>query len=381
MRDQCNIWNSSDFLQPLDNSTVKCSSWDHDKSEWHLTIMQQWDLVCNRAQYKNIAQTAYFAGMMCGIFLAGYLSDRFGRKATTIPLVLIMCVIGSILPFSPNVWFFLVFRFLHGFFKIGVFTLVIVWSMEVVGKKWKTYVGIGLEFPWVAAWLFLALLAYLVPNWKYLSWITSVPGLMYIFLYWYIPESPRWLLATGRVKQAEKVIRDIAKGNGKKLPDDWKLHAVSKDTSNSRKGNLLDVFKHKNMAIKALILYFNWFANSFIYYGLTLNTGDLGGSLLLNFTINGALEIPAHAISLYVLLKGGRKIPYFSMIFLAGIALFCTIIIPQGVFHNNWPIITLAMIGKLCITGEKKYYPPGRPAHGRFSWFVRPSVPAFQNQN
>ena len=72
---------------------------------------------------------------------------------------------------------------------------------------------------------------------------------------------------------------------------------------------------------------------------------------MLNFVLNGLLEIPAYVISLYVIQKGGRKLPYVLMIGLAGVALFCTIIIPENTFKNNWPIITLAMIGKLCITG------------------------------
>ncbi len=50
------------------------------------------------------------------------------------------------------------FRFFQGVFKIGVFTTCFVWCMEVVGGDWKTYVGMGLEFPWVISWLILALL-------------------------------------------------------------------------------------------------------------------------------------------------------------------------------------------------------------------------------
>ena len=76
---------------------------------------------------------------------------------------------------------------------------------------------------------------------------------------------------------------------------------------------MFDLFKHKNLAFKTLILYFNWFANSFVYYGLTLNSGNLGGTIMVNFLLNGAMEIPAYAFSLWILLKRGRKVPYVSM--------------------------------------------------------------------
>ncbi len=93
-----------------------------------------------------------------------------------------------------------------------------------------------------------------------------------------------------------------------------------------KKGNLFDLFKTKNMveihcaflltdgrnifafqAIKTIVLYLNWFTNSLVYYGLTLNTGSFGGSFLLNFVVNGLLEIPAYVIGLFIILKASVK--------------------------------------------------------------------------
>jgi hypothetical protein len=106
------------------------------------------------------------------------------------------------------------------------------------------------------------------------------------------------------------------------------------------------------MAIKTLILYFNWFANSFVYYGLTLNSGNLGGSVMVNFLLNGLTEIPAYSFALFILLKKGRKLPYATLMILGGVFLFCTIIIPRDVFVYNWPIVLMAVVGKMCITGK-----------------------------
>ena len=42
------------------------------------------------------------------------------------------------------------------------------------------------------------------------------------------------------------------------------------------------------MATKVLIIYFNFFVNAFLYFGLTFNIGDLGGDVFLNFAISGS---------------------------------------------------------------------------------------------
>jgi OCT family organic cation transporter-like MFS transporter 4/5 len=47
--------------------------------------------------------------------------------------------------------------------------------------------------------------------------------------------------------------------------------------------------------------------NSGVYYGLSLNTSNLGGNDYLNFLISGAVEVPAYAFLLFSLNRLGRK--------------------------------------------------------------------------
>lgn len=244
-------------------------------------------------------------------------------------------------------------RFWHGFFKIGIFVVVLVWSMEVVGGKWQTYVGMGLEYFWVFAWMVLSALGYYVPDWRYLQWLTTIPGILCISLFWIMPESPKWLLASGKLDEAEDILRVAAVKNKMPLPEAWKLKAIVNNVEemNEKKGNLLDLFKTKHLFVKTIILYFNWFANSFVYYGLTLNSGNLGGSYQLNFFLNGLFEFPAYTLSLYIILKCGRKMPYVGLMLIGGLVLLSTLFIERDVYPYNWPIVALAIIGKFCLTG------------------------------
>ena len=356
VRDQCSVWDTEDFTRPADNATQKCSSWQYDRSEFDNTIVQFFDLVCERQAYSNLHQSVYFLGLLLGVLAAGIASDVFGRKRVLFPVVFGMAFFGTLTVFMPSIEAFIAMRFLQGFSTIGVFAVAFVWVMETVDGKWKTIFGIGYEAPWVIGWFLLALVAYITPDWRHIQLITSVPGFVCAAIVWFMPESPKWLLCRGRVDEAEKIVREAADFNGLTLARDWKLKPLSTKAEEEGKGRatLLDLFKHKNLAIKTLILYFNWFANSFVYYGLTLNSGSLGGTIMVNFLLNGLMEIPAYTFSLFILLKKGRKLPYASMMVVGGIALFCTTLVPRDVYAYNWPQVVLAMIGKLMISGKKK---------------------------
>ena len=96
----------------------------------------------------------------------------------------------------------------------------------------------------------------------------------------------RWLLAQGRLEEAENIVRKIAKYNGNPLPSDFHLIAPQSDDQQAKKTGetggiftFLNLFKTPNMRMKTLIIYYCWFTTSMIYYGLTLNSNNVGGSL------------------------------------------------------------------------------------------------------
>ena len=60
--------------------------------------------------------------------------------------------------------------------------------------------------------------------------------------------------------------------------------------------------------------------NSLVYYGLSLAAGNLAGSIHLNTFLNAFVEIPAYAITIVLLVKLGRKLPFAGMFLFAGLA-------------------------------------------------------------
>ena len=116
--------------------------------------------------------------------------------------------------------------------------------MEVVGGPWTSVVGLGLEYFWAMAWLTLGLLAYYLRDWRHLLLATSLPGLAILVSLYFMPESPRWLLAVGRQEEAERVVRTAAKVNRIRLPEGWALEEEKKSPSQlDEKVSCLELFR------------------------------------------------------------------------------------------------------------------------------------------
>lgn len=67
----------------------------------------------------------------------------------------------------------------------------------------------------------LAVVTTFVHDWFQLSLVTSVPFLFYFLYIFIMPESPRWLLAKGKLEDALKILETMARVNGKEFPESF----------------------------------------------------------------------------------------------------------------------------------------------------------------
>merc|ERR1719270_2479740 len=90
----------------------------------------------------------------------------------------------------------------------------------------------GLMFPWAIGYSFIPLLAYYVRNWFHLQIALTIPLPIFIVIYWFLPECPRWLLTKGHVNEAYEILEKAVRINGKEWPQDLQLQAINEITSN-----------------------------------------------------------------------------------------------------------------------------------------------------
>lgn len=152
--------------------------------------------------------------------------------------------------------------------------------------------------------MLLGLVAMYVHNFRHLLRILYTPGLFVIFYYWLVPESPRWLLSTGKVDHAIKVLKRMAKANGRTLSE-LSLNMLRTQYSQVELNNVendekLSIFQHlhliiasKKLALRLLNCCYQWVTCCFCYYGLSLiSTHIPGENRYTSFIMVQAVEIP-----------------------------------------------------------------------------------------
>jgi hypothetical protein len=65
------------------------------------------------------------------------------------------------------------------------------------------------------------------------------------------------------------------------------LQNRSKDADNTKKANVLDLFRTPNMRVKTLCMYFNWVVCGLCFYGLAQYMGQIGGNIFINVAVSG----------------------------------------------------------------------------------------------
>jgi len=325
-----------------------CVDYEFDHSFWVSTMITEWDLVCERSWLKTLAKLLLFTGFALGSFSSGLVSDRYGRKVAIWVCSVLMLVFGIITSFVPWYPVFVVTWWITGTMAIACYTAAFVWTMEVAAGKWKIYLGMSMNYSWPVCRLIIAGLAYGLRDWHWhLRCISALVAVGAVILFW-LPESPRWLLARSRMEEAKKILSDASKRNGKPVEPEQII--LNKPSAAGSKGSFLDIMRHPTLRLHVLIMYFNWFTTAFIMYGLALSWQNLTGGLFLNFIIGTVLDFPAKTLAMVMVLKVGRKYPYMAGSTITGVMFLLTLFIERDVYPSNWPIVVLALIGNFTTT-------------------------------
>jgi MFS family permease len=111
-------------------------------------------------------------------------------------------------------------RFLIGIFA-NVYVIGIVHVIELVGPKWRVTANNSFYYSYILGELIALTFGWFLKDYRAFHIAMAIYFTSFLFYYWLIPESPRYLLVKGKKKEALKIFKRIAKTNKVAIGDDF----------------------------------------------------------------------------------------------------------------------------------------------------------------
>ncbi|XP_018403845.1 PREDICTED: organic cation transporter protein-like [Cyphomyrmex costatus] len=338
------------------NVTRYCDSWIYDSDEH--TILNEWDFACDANRWKlTLVGTIQHTGQFVGLMFAGYISDRFGRRTILTVATTLTGLSGLIQSFSVNYWMFLTFEFINASLAAGIYSAGFILGMETMGVKHRVLGGVIVSSMFSVGEILLGLIASLLRSWRMLLRTVYGPALLAVFLPLVIPESVRWLMSKKKYEEMDKIYYKMARMNGLKVTDEaintFKEQNITKAETKSElvvldeRKPIVQVLHSSVILTRLLVCSFCWITNTFVFYGLSLNSVTVAGEKYSNFILVAVVEIPAFCLGCVLNNRIGRKSTLSGAFMLSGVFCFASQFVPAETWSHG-PLV-LYMAGKLCI--------------------------------
>ncbi|RYF74070.1 MAG: MFS transporter, partial [Cytophagaceae bacterium] len=221
-------------------------------------------------------------GCILGVIVSGKLSDSIGRKKVMILSagLFFVAAVGSML--APDLFWLIVFRIIGGL-GIGVASMICpLYISEIAPPAYRgrmvALYQLAITVGIVAAYLSNAWLAnmsagadmkgflqyiFVEDIWRAMIGIGLVPSILFWLGLFFVPESPRWLIKKGRLREGEEILSKI---------NDGQVESIVTDTDQNESGSYKELFTpklRKALLLGIMLPLFSQLSgiNAIIYYG------------------------------------------------------------------------------------------------------------------
>ena len=177
----------------------------------------------------SLLLASVYLGAVIGAPLVGLLADRVGLKRALTGMLLWMGLMSALAAARPDPLWFSSFRFLSGI-ALGAYPpLMIAYLTAIAPPRHR-----GVLIFWVCGLAYLApplgvlLIRWLTPRhplgiegWRWPFLLAGAAAMLVGVVFWRLPESPRWLLQTGRFVLAERVLSRFERSRTLLALDGW----------------------------------------------------------------------------------------------------------------------------------------------------------------
>lgn len=254
-------------------------------------------------------------GCIIGVSLAGKISDQFGRKKVLMLAAFIFFISALGSAFSTSLFLFVSARLIGGF-GVGIASILSpMYIAEIAPAKFRGRL-VSLNQLAITSGILIAFFTnYLLVNtgennWRWMLLVMAAPALLLFFSLFFVPESPRWLVAKN---ESTKALNILVKTIGKKAANK-ELDSIKHSLKNQNEAKYSELLSSKvrpMLYVGILLAIFQQITgiNTIMYYAPKIfsQIGQANDTALLQTIAIGGTNLIFTIIAMFFIDRFGRK--------------------------------------------------------------------------
>lgn len=296
---------------------------------------------------RSLASAILAIGALLVALPVGFLAQKIGRRPTILLLSIPFMLNWLLIIFANGAGMLIAARFVAGLGTGGICVAAPMYIGEIaetsirgsLGAFFQLFLTVGILFTFVVGgWT----------HWRTLSIISAVLPPLLVIVFWWMPETPQYLLGQNRRRDAERALRWL---RGPDADLSAELEDMQKDVDNASRqragiGSLLRSRAPRMAFVCALgLMFFQQFSgiNAVIFYtfGIFKSAGSNIPPVIATIIV-GVVQTIATYISSLLIERAGRRILLLQSCIIMGI---CLIVL--GVYFKIQMTTDLSAIGWL----------------------------------
>lgn len=330
-----------------DGDVIPCKSFEYRPIYYSLIL--QYELFCSREALVALTQSFHLLGVLLGGLIATEMLKRISPRRIMLIGMILQIVLGILTGYAPTYELHLLFRCsvagTCSMMCIGLMTIA-----DITLGKYRAGAVCMFEQFWSIGVILLPLVGSWWNSWSTVYVAITLPTVLIMLLYPWIPDSPRWLIKHGYLHEAKNILVEAAEMNGKifdPMELEYKLKSLieiaKKDPPEPK---WTSIWKGpKGTKRKVFAAHIGWSIYLSLHFSLLLNVRVMGRNYLeVNTALMGLSELIGAFIGLYLILNTTRKWLWMSLMNIATSSLAVLVfVVPDSIpSFNRMEIYMLA---------------------------------------
>ncbi|XP_049800534.1 organic cation transporter protein-like [Schistocerca nitens] len=317
-------------------------------TDTYYSIVDQWQLVCQRKILVSVSQLLYLMGVLFGGVACTFLLWIVPPDVVLIGGTTVQILAGVAVAFTPYFVLHCLLRFLTAAACTCMFTSGYMICTTMMKGKGKIVASCCYEHLWSVGVITLPCIAHLFNDWRHFQLAISLPSMVILLCARFVPNCPGW---EPRKKKKQRAI-EVGQDASPPIENQMKVAviALSETSAKDDKMSLPPLRKSFRRWSRYAAVHCIWIFTLVSYYGGLLNAKNWGSSLLINTIGAGVAEIAGTLLGLSLLLWASNSwLPMGIINITGGSVYILSWILPDDTGDLYYVLLMVAMFGRVAI--------------------------------